>query len=77
MTETYLTIELNCETGEETTRPMTAEEITQLEADRAAAEERQAVREAEAAATAAAKASAETKLAALGLSADEIAALSK
>ena len=70
-------IEVNCETGEVTERPLTAEEIAQREADAAAYATEQAVKEAEAAAVAAAKASAEAKLAALGLSADEIAALSK
>jgi hypothetical protein len=70
-------IEVNCETGEVTTRDLTAEEITQREADAAAYATEQAAKEAEAAAVATAKASAEAKLAALGLSADEIAALSK
>jgi hypothetical protein len=70
-------IEVNCETGEVTERPLTAEEIAQREADAAAFAAEQAAKEAEAAAVAAAKASAESKLAALGLSADEIAALSK
>lgn len=70
-------IEVNCETGVVTERPLTAEEITQREADAAAYAAEQAAKEAADAATAAAKASAETKLAALGLSADEIAALSK
>jgi hypothetical protein len=70
-------IEVNCETGEVTERPLTAEEIAQREADAAAFAAEQAAKEAEEAAVAAAKASAEAKLAALGLSADEIAALSK
>ena len=70
-------IEVNCETGVVTERPLTAEEIAQREADAAAFAAEQAAKEAEAAAVAAAKASAESKLAALGLSADEIAALSK
>jgi hypothetical protein len=70
-------IEVNCETGEVTERPLTAEEIAQREADAAAFTAEQAAKEAEAAAVATAKASAEAKLAALGLSADEIAALSK
>ena len=66
---------VNCETGEQTEVELTAEEIAQAEADAAqAAAERQA-REAEEAAAAAAKASAEAKLAALGLTAEEIAAL--
>jgi hypothetical protein len=70
-------IEVNCETGEVTERPLTAEEIAQREADAAAFAAEQAAKEAEEAAVAAAKESAEAKLAALGLSADEIAALSK
>ena len=70
-------IEVNCETGEVTTRPLTAEEIAQREADAVAFAAEQAAKEAEAAAVAAAKESATAKLAALGLSADEIAALSK
>ena len=70
-------IEVNCETGEVTERPLTAEEIAQREADAAAFAAEQVAKEAEEAAVAAAKASAEAKLAALGLSADEIAALSK
>jgi hypothetical protein len=70
-------IEVNCETGVVTERPLTAEEITQREADAAAYAAEQAAKEAEAAAVATAKASAEAKLAALGLSADEIAALTK
>ena len=74
---TLTALEVNCETGEVTTRPLTADEIAQREADAAAFAAEQAAKEAEEAAVAAAKASAEAKLAALGLSADEIAALSK
>lgn len=70
-------IEVNCETGEVTERPLTEAELAQREADTAAFAEEQAKREAEEAAVAAAKESAQAKLAALGLSADEIAALSK
>jgi hypothetical protein len=70
-------IEVNCETGEVTERPLTAEEIAQREADAAAFAEQKAAEEAAAEAVAEAKASAEAKLAALGLTADEIAALSK
>ena len=77
MTDTPKAIEVNCTTGEVTERPLTAEEISQREADAAAAAEAQAEREAEEAAKAEAKASAETKLAALGLTTEEIAALSK
>jgi hypothetical protein len=74
-TDTPMVVEVDCSTGVATERPMTAEEIAtrdKIAADFAAQRE---VEEAEAAAKAAAKASAEAKLAALGLSADEIAAL--
>ena len=77
MTDTPMAIEVNCETGEVTERPLTAEEIAQREVDAAAAEVRRAEEEAARAAADAAKASAHNKLAALGLTADEIAALSK
>lgn len=60
----------------ETIRPLTAEEIAQREADRVAFEAEQAQRQVEAEAKAAAKEAAHAKLAALGLTADEIAALS-
>lgn len=70
-------IEVNCETGEVTERPLTAEELAEREAAAAAAEaERLAADEAKAASEAA-KASATAKLSALGLTAEEIAALSK
>ncbi len=77
MSESLTAIEVNCETGVVTERPLTAEEIAQREADAAAFAAEQAAKEEVDAAVAAAKASAESKLAALGLSADEIAALSK
>lgn len=70
-------IEVNCETGEVTERPLTAEEISANEAAAAQAEADRAAREAEAQATADAKASAQEKLAALGLTPDEISALTK
>ncbi len=70
-------IEVNCETGEVIERPLTAAEIAQREADATAAAAAAHEAEAEAAAVAAAKANAEAKLAALGLTAEEIAALSK
>lgn len=66
---------INCETGEQTEVELTAEEIAQREADAAKAEADRAAREATEAAKAAAKASGEAKLAALGLSTEEIAAL--
>ena len=68
---------VNCETGEVQELELTAEEVAQREADAAAYATEQAAKEAEVAAVATAKASAEAKLAALGLSADEIAALTK
>lgn len=70
-------IEVNCETGVETVIELTDAEIAQMEADAAEAEARRAEEEAARAAAEEAKASAQAKLAALGLTADEIAALSK
>jgi hypothetical protein len=75
MTDTPKIIEVDCSTGIETIRDMTAEEIAAHMAMQAQAEADRAAAEAEAAAKAAAKASAEAKLAALGLTAEEIAAL--
>lgn len=66
---------VNCETGETTEVPLTAEEIAQAEADRQAWEALQAEREAEAQAKEQAEASAIAKLQAIGLTAEEIAAL--
>ena len=77
MTDTLIAIEVNCETNEVIERPLTAEEISAREAAAVQAEVDRVAREAEAEATAAAKASAEAKLSALGLTADEISALSK
>ena len=70
-------IEVNCETGVETIIELTDAEIAQMEADAAAWAARKAEEDAAEAAAAEAKASAQAKLAALGLTADEIAALSK
>jgi hypothetical protein len=70
-------IEVNCATGEVVERPLTAEELAQREADAAAFAVAEAEREAAQAAAQAAKESAQNKLAALGLTAEEIAALSK
>lgn len=77
MSETPTKVIVDCSTGEETILPLTAEEIADIEASKAAFAVEQAAREAEAQAAAEAKASAQAKLAALGLTADEIAALSK
>jgi hypothetical protein len=71
-----IAIEVNCETGVVTERPLTAEEITANEAAAAQAEADRVTAEAEAAAVADAKASAQAKLSALGLTPEEIAALS-
>lgn len=77
MSDTPIKIEVNCATGIAVEVPLTAEEIEQRELDAIAAATAQAEREAVEAATADAKASAQAKLAALGLTADEIAALAK
>lgn len=66
---------INCETGEQTEVELTADEIAQREADAAAYAAQKAEQDAAEAAKAAAKASAEAKLAALGLTAEEISAL--
>ena len=70
-------IEVDCSTGIETIIELTDAEIAQMEADAAAYAARKAEEDAAAQAVAEAKASAQAKLAALGLTADEIAALSK
>jgi len=66
---------VDCSTGVTTEVELTDEEVAQREADAAAFAEIKAAEEAAEAAKAAAKASAEAKLAALGLTAEEIAAL--
>lgn len=77
MSETLTKIVVNCETGEQTVVPLTAEEIAQREADAAAFAAEQAAREAEAQAAAEAKASGIAKLLALGLTEEEANALIK
>jgi len=77
MTETLTKVIVDCSTGEETVLPLTAEEIADREVAIAQAAIDKAERDAAEAVKAEAKASAEAKLAALGLTADEIAALSK
>ncbi len=77
MTDAPTKIVVDCSTGAVEELPLTAEEIAQREADAAAWAAEQAAKEAAEAAAAEAKASAQAKLAALGLTADEIAALSK
>ena len=66
---------VDCSTGITTEVELTAEELAQQEVDAAAAAIQQAEREAAEAAKADAKLSAQAKLAALGLSGEEIAAL--
>jgi hypothetical protein len=68
---------VDCSTGVTTEVELTDAEVAQREASAAAYAVEKTAREAAEAAKAAAKASGESKLAALGLSADEIAALSK
>lgn len=75
MTSTLQKLVVNCETGEETYLPLTDEEIAQREKDIAEAAARRAVEEAEAEAKAEAKASAIAKLAALGLTEEEVKAI--
>ena len=75
MTEILTKVVANCTTGVTEILPLTAEEIAQREIDADAAAIERAEREAQATAKAVAKASAESKLAALGLTAAEIAAL--
>ena len=70
-------IEIDCSTGVESIIELTDAEIAQMEADAAAFAARKAEEDAAAQAAAEAKASGQAKLAALGLTADEIAALSK
>ncbi len=68
-------IVVDCSTGETSIIELTAEEIAQREVDAAAYAIEAAEREAAEEAKANAKLSAQAKLAALGLSAEEIAAL--
>lgn len=77
MAEKPTRIEVNCETGEQKVIELTAAEIAELDQMRAKAEEERIKREAEEAAVKAAKESAQAKLASLGLSPEEIAALTK
>jgi hypothetical protein len=77
MTDTPRKLIVDCSTGVSTEVELTAEEIAQREADAAAFAEAKAAEEAAKAEAEAAKASAQAKLAALGLTAEEIAALSK
>jgi hypothetical protein len=70
-------IEINCETGEVIERPLTADEIAANEAAAATAKAERVAQEAQALAVEQAKASAVAKLSSLGLTPDEISALTK
>lgn len=75
MTDRPTKLIVDCSTGEQTVEFLTDEEIAQLEIDRANWEAERAAAEAAAAAKAEAKASALAKLAALGLTEEEAAAI--
>jgi Holliday junction resolvasome RuvABC DNA-binding subunit len=75
MSEVITKLVVNCETGEQTVVPLTAEELAQREVDAAAALEAKAAQDAEIAAKAAAKADAIAALVALGLTEAQVAAL--
>jgi hypothetical protein len=77
MSDTPTKVVVNCTTGVTEVIPLTEVEIADMETARVAAEAERAEREAAAAVVAAAKESANAKLTALGLTAEEIAALSK
>ena len=68
---------INCETGEQTEVELTAEEIAQREADAIAYAARKAEEDAAEQARLAARGAAEQKLLSLGLTAEEVAALTK
>ena len=68
---------VDCSTGITTEVELTAEEIAQREVDAATFAAEQAAREAEEASRLAAKGAAQQKLMSLGLTAEEIAALTK
>jgi hypothetical protein len=75
MSEKLTKVVVNCATGVAEVIELTAQEIAQRDQDAAAAAEERSIREAQEMAKAVAKAAAEAKLAALGLTAEEIAAL--
>lgn len=76
MSETLTAVEINCATGQTVIRPLTAEEISQREADAAAYAAQKAEQEAAEAAKAALKESAKAKLVAgEPLTAEEAAVL--
>jgi hypothetical protein len=75
MTEVITKLVVDCSTGIATEVPLTAEELAQRETDRLAYEAQESERLAAEEAKETAKASANAKLKALGLTADEIAAI--
>jgi hypothetical protein len=75
MTETLTKLIIDCSTGESQTVPLTEEEIQDMQDMASAAAVERAAHEAELGAKAEAKASAASKLAALGLTPEEIAAI--
>ena len=75
MNERPTITEVNCATGEVITRPYNDDDLAQHEKDLVTWAKEKEERETQEEARAAAKASAEAKLAALGLTAEEIAAL--
>ena len=77
MSETLTKIIVDCSTGVVAEVPLTGEEIAQREADAIAAAEQKALQDAAVAAEEVARESAKAKLATLGLTPEEIAALSK
>ena len=76
-TNTSMITEVDCSTGIQTERPMTTKEIADWEALRAESAKLQAERDAEAQAKADAKLAAQAKLQALGLTGEEIAAITE
>jgi hypothetical protein len=75
MSEVITKLVIDCETGEQTVAPLTPEELAEREVMAAQAEAQRLEREALELAKAEAKARAEAKLAALGLTPEEISAL--
>jgi hypothetical protein len=75
MTETLTKLVIDCATGEESIVPLTEEELEQREADRLAFQEAETARVAAEEEKAALKESANAKLLALGLTEEEIAAI--
>jgi hypothetical protein len=75
MTDTPMAVEVNCETGEVIERPLTAEEISARVKNAEAHAILIAEREAEAQVKADARLAAQAKLQALGLTGEEVAAL--